>query len=79
MEQTIASVSLREIARWCAWLLTALLITAAVLTSFGRSCWACELLSHFPAQLALVALIPCVTFAVVGRRRDLVIAAVIAA
>jgi len=72
-------VSLREIARWCAWLLTALLITAAVLTSFGRSCWACELLSHFPAQLALVALIPCVTFAVVGRRRDLVIAAVIAA
>ena len=79
MEQTIASVSLREIARWCAWLLTALLITAAVLTSFGRSCWACELLSHFPAQLALVALIPCVTFAVVGRRRDLVIAAAVAA
>src|SRR5204863_8532223 len=60
VEQTIASLSLREIARWCAWLLTALLITAAVLTSFGRSCWACELLSPFPAQLALLALIPCV-------------------
>ncbi|HEY3098118.1 MAG TPA: endonuclease/exonuclease/phosphatase family protein, partial [Methylomirabilota bacterium] len=72
-------MSLREVARWCAWLLTVLLVTAAVMTSFGRSCWACELLSHFPAQLAAVALVPCVTFAVVGRRRELVIAAAVAA
>ena len=72
-------MSLREIARWCAWLLTVLLVTAAAMTSFGRSCWACELLSHFPAQLAAVALVPCVTFAAVGRRREIVIAAAVAA
>jgi endonuclease/exonuclease/phosphatase (EEP) superfamily protein YafD len=72
-------VSLREIARWCAWLLTVLLVTAAVMTAFGRSCWTCDLLTHFPAQLAAVALVPCVMFAVVGHRRELVIAAAVAA
>jgi endonuclease/exonuclease/phosphatase (EEP) superfamily protein YafD len=72
-------LTLRTIVRGCAWLLTVPLLTAAVVVWFGRSCWTCELLSHFPAQLAAIALVPCVMLAVVGCRRDLVIAGAVAA
>ena len=72
-------MSVREIVRWCARLLTALVVIAVAMTAFGRSCWACELLSHFPAQLSAAALIPCAMFAIVGGRRDLAIAAAVAA
>src|SRR5438034_7340632 len=68
-----------EIVLWCAWLLTLLLIAAGAMISFGRSCWACELLSHFPAQLAAAALVTSVAFAVVGRLRYIVIPAAVAA
>ena len=68
-----------EIALWCAWLLTSLLIAAGAMISFGCSGWACELLSHFPAQLAAAALVTSVTFAVVGRIRCIVIPAAVAA
>src|SRR2546422_377963 len=68
-----------EIVLWCAWLLTLLLIVAGAMISFGRSCWACELLSHFPAQIAAVAVVTSVAFAVVGRLRHIVIPAAVAA
>src|SRR5438093_12720448 len=68
-----------EIVLWCAWLLTLLLIAAGAMISFGRSCWACELLSHFPAQLAAVAVVTSVAFAVVVRLRYIVIPAAVAA
>ena len=72
-------MSLRTIVRGCAWLLTVSLLTAGVVTWFGRSCWTCELLSHFPAQVAAIALVPCAMFAVVRCPRDLVIAAAVTA
>src|SRR5882762_2330723 len=68
-----------EVALWCAWLLTSLLIAAGAMISFGCSYWACELLSHFPAQLAAAALVTSVTFAVVGRIRGIVIPAAVVA
>ena len=72
-------MSLRTLVRGCAWLLTVPLLTAGVVTWFGRSCWTCELLSHFPAQVAAIALVPCAMFAVVRCPRDLVIAVAVAA
>jgi endonuclease/exonuclease/phosphatase (EEP) superfamily protein YafD len=69
----------RVIALRCAWLLTALLVAAGVMTSFGCSRWACELLSHFPGQLAAAALLASATFAFVGRIRCIVIPVVVAA
>jgi endonuclease/exonuclease/phosphatase (EEP) superfamily protein YafD len=56
-----------------------LLIGAGAVTSFGRSCWPCDLLSHFPAQLAVAALVTSAAFAVVGRLHGIVIPAVVAA
>ena len=72
-------MSLRTIVRGCAWLLTVTLLSAGVVSWFGRSCWTCELLSHFPAQFAAIALVPCAMFAAVRCPRDLVIAAAVTA
>jgi endonuclease/exonuclease/phosphatase (EEP) superfamily protein YafD len=51
------------------WLATTLLVVASVVGPFGRWCWACELLTHFPAQLAVAELAVAAGFALVGSRR----------
>jgi endonuclease/exonuclease/phosphatase (EEP) superfamily protein YafD len=38
------------------WLATILLVVASVVGPLGRSCWACELCTHFPVQLAVAGL-----------------------
>jgi endonuclease/exonuclease/phosphatase (EEP) superfamily protein YafD len=68
-----------DIALRGAWLLTFGLIAAAAMSLFGRWCWPCDLLSHFPGHLAVVALATTMTFAVAGRIRASVLPAVVAA
>lgn len=51
------------------WLATMLFVVASVVGPFGRSCWACELLTHFPAQLAVAELAVAAGFALAGSRR----------
>jgi endonuclease/exonuclease/phosphatase (EEP) superfamily protein YafD len=51
------------------WPATILLVVASVIGPFGRACWACELLTHFPAQFALVELAVAGGFALAGSRR----------
>jgi endonuclease/exonuclease/phosphatase (EEP) superfamily protein YafD len=67
-----------DIALRCAWLLTFGLIAAAGMSVFGRSCWPCDLLGHFPGHLAAVALATSATFAVAGHIRVGVVPAAVA-
>jgi endonuclease/exonuclease/phosphatase (EEP) superfamily protein YafD len=68
-----------ETAVSCAWLLTLLLIAAGAVTTVGRWCWPCDLVSHFPAQLAVAGLVTSVAFAAVGRLRGILVPAAVAA
>jgi endonuclease/exonuclease/phosphatase (EEP) superfamily protein YafD len=61
------------------WLATTLLVVAGVIGLFGRSCWACELFTHFPAQFALVELAVAGGFALVGSRRAAIVPIALAA
>jgi len=67
-----------EVALRCARLLTLLLVVATAMTSVRCSWWPCELLSHFPAQLAALALLTLATFVVVGGMRGIVVSAAVA-
>jgi endonuclease/exonuclease/phosphatase (EEP) superfamily protein YafD len=55
--------------RWAMWLATILFVVASIVGPFGRSCWVCELLTHFPAQLAVAELAVAAGFALGGSRR----------
>ncbi len=67
----------RQIALWCAWLLTFVLLAAAAMASVRGACWPCDLASHFPVQLAAAGVLAAAGFAVVGRIRYVVVPAAV--
>src|SRR5947207_7106432 len=64
----VCEIEFLQLWRRTIWVATMLLIVASVIGPFGRSCWVCELLTHFPAQFAIAELAVAAGFALAGSR-----------